>query len=48
MAKERVARHDLQRLALQEIPSLPGCEHVTDVELEYEIDRVRIVRRQHP
>ena len=39
MAKEFIARHDLERIALQEIRAFPGCEHVTDVEIEHQIDR---------
>jgi hypothetical protein len=40
MAKEYIARHDLERIALLEIRAFPGCEHVTDVEIEYQIDRL--------
>ena len=40
MAKEFIARHDLERIAMQEIRAFPGCEYVTDVEVEYQIDRV--------
>ena len=39
MAKEFIARHDLERIALQEIRAFPGCEYVTDVEIEHQIDR---------
>jgi hypothetical protein len=39
-AKEFIARHDLERIALQEIRAFPGCEHVTDVDIEHQIDRV--------
>jgi hypothetical protein len=39
VAKEFIARHDLERIALQEIRAFPGCEHVTDVEIEHQIDR---------
>jgi hypothetical protein len=38
VAKEFIARHDLERIALQEIRAFPGCEHVTDVEIEHQID----------
>jgi hypothetical protein len=40
VAKEFIARHDLERIAMQEIRAYPGCEYVTDVEVEYQIDRV--------
>jgi hypothetical protein len=40
VAKEYIARHDLERIAIQEIRAFPGCEYVTDVEVEYQIDRV--------
>ena len=40
MAKELIARHDLERIAMQEIRAFPGCEHVSDVEIEYRLDRV--------
>jgi hypothetical protein len=40
MAKELVARHDLERIAMQEIRAFPGCEHVTAVEIDYQLDRV--------
>ena len=39
MTKTLIARHDLERIALQEIRSFPGCEHVTVVEVEHQIDR---------
>jgi hypothetical protein len=39
VTKTLMARHDLERIALQEIRSFPGCEHVTVVEVEYQIDR---------
>jgi hypothetical protein len=39
-AKEFIARHDLERIALQEIRAFPGCEHVTDVEIGHQIDPV--------
>jgi hypothetical protein len=40
VAKEFIAKHDLERIAMQEIRAFPGCEYVTDVEVEYQIDRV--------
>jgi hypothetical protein len=40
MSKELIARHDLERIAMQEIRALPGGEHVTDVSIEYQRDRV--------
>ena len=40
MVKEFIAKHDLERIAMQEIRAFPGCEYVTDVEVEYQIDRV--------
>jgi hypothetical protein len=39
MPKEHIARHDLQRIALQEIRAYPGAEHVTDVEIEYQVKK---------
>ena len=39
MSKEIVAKQDLERIGMQEIRSFPGCEHVTDVEIEYQDDR---------
>jgi hypothetical protein len=39
VAKDLSARHDLERIAMQEIRAFPGCEHVTDVEIEYQRDR---------
>jgi hypothetical protein len=40
VTKTLVARHDLERIALQEIRSFPGCEYVTDIEIAYQVDRV--------
>ena len=40
MAKEQIARLDLQRMALQELRAFPGGEYVTDVEIEYRLDKV--------
>jgi hypothetical protein len=40
VAKELIARHDLERIAMQEIRAFPDCEHVTDVEIEYRLDKV--------
>lgn len=40
MTKTLVARHELERIALQEIRSFPGCEYVTDIEIAYRVDRV--------
>jgi hypothetical protein len=40
VAKEFIARHDLERIALQEIRAFPDCEHVTDVEIGHQMDRV--------
>jgi hypothetical protein len=40
MAKELIAKNDLERLTLGEIRSFPGCEYVTDVEIEYQVDKV--------
>ena len=36
MAKALVSKADLERIALQEIRSLPGSEHVRSVEVECE------------
>jgi hypothetical protein len=40
VAKELIARDDLERIALQEIRAFPRCEHVTDVEIGHQIDPV--------
>jgi hypothetical protein len=40
VTKTLVARHELERIALQEIRSFPGCEYVTDIEVAYQVDRV--------
>jgi hypothetical protein len=40
VTKTLVARHELERIALQEIRSFPGCEYVTDIEIAYQVDRV--------
>jgi hypothetical protein len=40
MSKELVAKQDLERIAMQEIRSFPGCEYVTEVEIEYHVDKV--------
>jgi hypothetical protein len=40
VTKTLVARHELERIALQEIRSFPGCEYVTDIEIAYRVDRV--------
>ena len=40
MSKELVAKQDLERIAMQEIRCFPGCEHVTEVEIEYQVDKV--------
>ena len=40
VTKTLVARHQLERIALQEIRSFPGCEYVTDIEIAYQVDRV--------
>lgn len=40
MSKELVARQDLERIAMQEIRSFPGCEFVTDVEIEFQVDAI--------
>jgi hypothetical protein len=37
MSKELIAKQDLERIAMQEIRSFPGCEHVTEVEIEYQV-----------
>jgi hypothetical protein len=39
MSKEMVAKQDLERIAMQEIRSFLGCEHVTEVEIEYQVDK---------
>jgi hypothetical protein len=40
MSKELLAKQDLERIAMQEIRAFPGCEHVTEVEVEYQVDEV--------
>jgi hypothetical protein len=40
MTKTVIAAHDLERIALQEIRSFPGCEYVTDIEIAYQLDKV--------
>jgi hypothetical protein len=40
MAKELLARHDLEGIAMQELRALPGGELITDVEVKYQVDRV--------
>jgi hypothetical protein len=40
VAKELIARHHLERIAMQEIRAFPGCENVTDVEVDFQLDRV--------
>jgi hypothetical protein len=39
MSKELIAKQDLERIAMQEIRSFPGCERVTEVEIEYQGDK---------
>ncbi|MCP3397795.1 MULTISPECIES: hypothetical protein [unclassified Bradyrhizobium] len=36
MAKALISKGDLERIALQDIRSFPGSEHVVSVEVEYE------------
>jgi hypothetical protein len=38
--KELIAKQDLERIAMQEIRAYPGCEFISDVEIEYAIDEV--------
>lgn len=40
MTKTLIARHDLERMALQEIRSFPGGEYVTGIEIAYQLDKV--------
>jgi predicted membrane-bound spermidine synthase len=40
MAKALVSTQDLALIALREIRSFPGGQHVTDVEVDGEIDKV--------
>jgi hypothetical protein len=40
VTKTLVSRHELERIALQEIRSFPGCEYVTDIEIGYQVDIV--------
>jgi hypothetical protein len=40
VAKELIARDALERIAMQEIRAFPDCEHVTNVEIEYRLDKV--------
>ena len=39
MTKTLITRHELEHIALQEIRSFPGSEHVTAVEVEHQIDK---------
>ena len=39
MSKELIVKQDLERIAMQEIRSFPGCEDVTEVEIEYQVDK---------
>ena len=39
MAKASISKADLERVALQELRSFPGSEHVVSVEVEYEANR---------
>jgi hypothetical protein len=39
MARTPVAKKELERIALQEIRSFPGAEHVISVEIECEVDQ---------
>ena len=40
VTKTLIAKHELERIALQEIRAFPGCEYVTDIEIAYQVDRV--------
>jgi hypothetical protein len=40
VTKTLVSRYELERIALEEIRSFPGCEYVTDIEIAYQIDKV--------
>lgn len=40
MAKEFIVKPELERLAMQELRAFPDCEYVTDVAIEYQLDRV--------
>jgi hypothetical protein len=45
MSKELIVKQDLERIAVQEIRPFPGCEDVTEVEIEYQVDiRKRVVK----
>ena len=39
MTKTLIAKHELERITLQEIRAFPGCEYVTDIEIAYQVDR---------
>ncbi len=41
MSKENIAKQDLERIAMQEIRAFPDCEHVIEVEIEYQVDKIR-------
>ena len=41
MAKALITRQELALIALQEIRTFPGSEHVTTVEVEHQIDKAR-------
>ena len=40
MTKEPVAKQDLERMAMQEIQAYPGCELISDVEIEFAVDEI--------
>ena len=40
MTKEPVAKQDLERMAMQQIQAYPGCELISDVEIEYAVDEI--------
>jgi hypothetical protein len=40
MTKKPVAKQDLERMAMQEIQAYPGCELISDIEIEYAVDEI--------
>jgi hypothetical protein len=40
MAKELIARHNLERKAMLELRAFPDGEHITEIEIKYQVDKV--------
>ncbi|MET3973137.1 hypothetical protein ACVWXN_000467 [Bradyrhizobium sp. i1.4.4] len=46
MAKALISKPDLERIALQDIRSFPGSEHIVSVEVEYEAHQAQGINSQ--